>query len=329
MDRIRPGVEIGMRQAVIDIGTNTCLLLIAESDRAGTMKVIADVHAIARLGAGVDKTKRIQSESYERLRKILLNYRTILSEKKMDAVAAVATSAMRDAENRYDITRRVKEECGFDIELLTGEAESIWSYHGSICGLRVEELQGRVAALDIGGGSTELSIGENGKFISGKSINIGAVRIKERFLSTTDNASVKSAREFIASELTSGFGDTNTHKLIAVAGTPTALAAMKLRLQTFEAEKVNGVILSQIELSAIVEELLSSSPQELVKKYPSIHPDRADILPSGALILEEILKYLKLNEVRVSAFGLRYGIMIREFERKMKAKSDEWIITRE
>ena len=320
-------LEIVMRQAVIDIGTNTCLLLIAESDRAGTMKVIADVHAIARLGAGVDKTKRIQSESYERLRKILLDYRTILSEKKMDAVAAVATSAMRDAENRDDITRRVKEECGFDIEVLTGEDESIWSYRGAMCGLLADELQGRVAALDIGGGSTELSIGENGKFIIGKSINIGAVRIKERFLTTNNSASVKSAREFIASELKTGFGDIKTHKLIAVAGTPTALAAMKLKLQTFEAEKINGVLLSQTELSVIIEELLTLSPQELVKKYPAIHPDRADILPSGALILEETLIYLNLNEMRVSTFGLRYGIMIREFERQMKTEADEWIIT--
>jgi exopolyphosphatase/guanosine-5'-triphosphate,3'-diphosphate pyrophosphatase len=318
-----------MRQAVIDIGTNTCLLLITKSSRIGEMKVIADVHAIARLGAGVDKTKLIQPESYERLRKILLDHKKNILLNKVDTISLIGTSAMRDAENRDDIIRKIKDDTGFEIELLSGSDESIWSYRGTMCGLLSNELQGRVAALDIGGGSTELSIGENGKYISGKSINIGAVRIKERFLASNDESSVQSVRNYIRSELQTSFSGLNSYKLIAVAGTPTALAAMKLELKTFDAEKVNGTILTIVELSGLVQEILSLSQKDLVKRYPAIHPDRADILPSGALILEETLKYLSLNEVQVSTFGLRYGIMIREFERGMKAESDEWIVIRE
>ena len=102
-----------MKQAVIDIGTNTALLLIAEADRIAQMKVIADVHSIARLGERVDQTKQIQPHSYERLRKILLNYRGILEENKVDSVAPIATSAMRDAVNRAEIINNAKEECGF------------------------------------------------------------------------------------------------------------------------------------------------------------------------------------------------------------------------
>jgi exopolyphosphatase/guanosine-5'-triphosphate,3'-diphosphate pyrophosphatase len=316
-----------MRQAAIDIGTNTCLLLIAESNQIGEMKIISDVHSIARLGAGVDKTKVIRQDSYERLRKILVEYKEILEEKKVDAVAAVGTSALRDATNRDEIVQKIKNECRIEIEILSSEDESIWSYHGAICGLSRSDLQGNIATLDIGGGSTELSIGINGKYVSGKSINIGAVRVTERFLSTITEISIQSARDFIVSELQKSFAENiHTNKLIAVAGTPTSLAAIKLKLNTFDAQKVNGTTLTSNELSLIMEEIVRLSPQELIKKYPAIHSSRADILPAGALIFQGILKLLKLSEVRVSTCGLRYGIMIREFEMRMKAESDEWKI---
>ena len=316
-----------MRQASIDIGTNTCLMLIAESDHLGEMRVLDDVHSIARLGAGVDKTKIIQPDSYERLRKILLEYKEILFEKKIESIAAVGTSALRDATNRDEILQKIKGDCGFDVEILSGADESIWSYHGATCGLSHSELEGNVATLDIGGGSTELSFGINGKNVSGKSINIGAVRIKERFLSQINEASIKAARDCIVSELRKSFTvPILTQKLIAVAGTPTSLAAIKLKLETFDAKKVNGTILTIAETSSIVNEICSLTPDKLIKNYPAIHSSRADILPAGALIFEEVLKFLKLNEVRVSTFGLRYGIMIREFEKKMKAEADEWKI---
>ena len=316
-----------MRQATIDIGTNTCLLLIAEANHVGEMKILNDVHSIARLGAGVDKTKVIQPDSYERLREILFDYKKILTENKVDSVAAVGTSALRDATNRDEILQKIKDECGLDVEILSGEDETIWSYHGAICGLSHSELQGNVATLDIGGGSTELSIGVNGKYANGKSINIGAVRIKERFLSKIDAASIVSARDFIKSELEKSFTEPiHTDKLIAVAGTPTSLAAIKLKIKTFDPRLVNGTVLKSDEINSITEEIFSLTPEELIKKYPAIHSSRADILPAGALIFEEVIKFLGLNEVQVSTYGLRYGIMIREFEKMMGAESNEWKI---
>jgi exopolyphosphatase/guanosine-5'-triphosphate,3'-diphosphate pyrophosphatase len=315
-----------MRNAVIDIGTNTCLLLIAEADHSGSIKVIADVHAIARLGAGVDKTKRIQQESYERLKNILLDHKRIIEDNQVNSISAIATSAMRDAENRHDIIKKIKDECGIEIELLSGSDESLWSYRGALCGFESADLQGTIAALDIGGGSTELSIGKNGKYKRGTSINIGAVRIKERFLAESNDASFESARKFIRSEIEKGFTNSEAiDKLIAVAGTPTALAAIKLGLTVFDAKKVNGAIITSSELSKINKELFRLSLMEITQKYPAVHPSRADILPAGALILEEVLSFLKLDEVQVSTCGLRYGIMIRELEKQMDV-SDEWMI---
>jgi len=312
-----------MRQAVIDIGTNTCLLLIAESERIGEMNVLADVHAIARLGAGVDKSKHIQEDAYQRLKKILLGHKKVIDEKKVDATKAIATSAMRDAENKDEIIQRVKDDCGFDIELLSGSDESCWSFRGAMCGLN--NLKGNIAALDIGGGSMELSFGHNGSYEGGKSINIGAVRITERFLSTRNQESLESARKFIRSEIENDFDEhIPIDKLIAVAGTPTAIATIKLELKTFDSQKVNCTIVTQDELHIIGEEIFSLSPEELTKKYPAVHPSRADILPAGTLILEEILKFLKMSEVQVSTCGLRFGIIIREFEKRMNAESKAW-----
>jgi exopolyphosphatase/guanosine-5'-triphosphate,3'-diphosphate pyrophosphatase len=314
-----------MKHAVIDIGTNTCLLIIAETENIGTMNVIADIHAIARLGAGVDRSKHIQEDAYERLKRILLSHKKIIDENNTVFTTAIGTSALRDADNRKEIIQRVKDDCGFEIELLSGSDESRWSYRGALFGLH--NLYGVIGALDIGGGSTELSFGHNGKYEHGKSLNIGAVRITERFLSKKNSESIKSARDYIRSEINNGFDANLTiDKLIGVAGTPTALAAMKLGLQTFDAKKVNGTILSAYELQHMSEEIFSISCEELIKKFPAVHPSRSDILPAGTMILFEIMNFLQIDEVQVSTYGLRYGIMIREFEQKFHAESDEWII---
>jgi exopolyphosphatase/guanosine-5'-triphosphate,3'-diphosphate pyrophosphatase len=315
----RSSFRTGMRHAVIDIGTNTCLLLIAEAEDSGKIKVLTDIHAIARLGAGVDRSKVIQEDAYDRLAKILLEHKKVIAQYNASSVAPIATSAMRDAENRDEIIRRIKDDCGFDIELLSGQDESHWSYRGALYGL--DNALGSIGALDIGGGSTELSFGVDGKYESGKSINIGAVRVTERFLLRREPDSIEAARTYIRSEIENGFTrNISISKLIAVAGTPTALAAMKLRLEVFDAKKVNGITISKHEIDTMSEEVLSLSPTELVKKYPAVHPSRADILPAGTIILREVLEFLKMPEVEISTYGLRYGIMLRECERTSAVK---------
>ncbi|MEP7234930.1 MAG: Ppx/GppA phosphatase family protein [Ignavibacteriota bacterium] len=316
-----------MRQGVIDIGTNTCLLVIAESDECGSMRILADLHAIARLGAGVDATKQIQPESYQRLKKILTKHAQSLSEFGLESVTAIATSAMRDAANREEIIASAQRDTGIRIEVISGDDESFWSYRGALCGIPPDELSGEIAALDIGGGSTELSHGKDGIYRGGNSIDIGAVRIKERCLSKNDPESVHAARTYIRTALQDMPPIAKAKKLIAVAGTPTALAAMKLRLVAFDAAQINGTRLLVSEVSDLTNEILELSPADLVNKYPVIHPDRADILPAGVLILEETMKHLGINEVQVSTYGLRFGILIREFERQMNSSNASWTLT--
>src|SRR4051812_28796678 len=147
-----------MQVAVLDIGTNTVLLLIAELD-ATTIRVRRDDHAIARLGEGVDRTKHISDEAFQRFLSTLGIHLSTCEEHNVQQIVAIGTSTLRDAENREDILRQTKEATGVEIEILTGEEEARWTYRGALAGI---EAQGPIGVLDIGGGSTEISSGTNG-----------------------------------------------------------------------------------------------------------------------------------------------------------------------
>ncbi|HET9137347.1 MAG TPA: hypothetical protein VFO76_11975, partial [Candidatus Kapabacteria bacterium] len=191
-----------------------------------------------------------------------------------------------------------------------------WSFEGAVFGITT--IPGNIATIDIGGGSTEISFGSidrnGGVWNSGQSIDIGAVRIKERFL--LQQPRVAEARAYIREQLTRiVLPETDLRALIAVAGTPTSLAAMKYKLETFDAKRVDGAVIRKFEIEALTEEMLSVTSQELIQRYPAVSPARADILPAGALILEEALGALELDSIRVSTQGVRYGILVRELRR--------------
>ncbi|MBS1904727.1 MAG: Ppx/GppA family phosphatase [Bacteroidetes bacterium] len=300
-----------MRVAVIDIGTNTVLMTIAD---AASGAILRDEHAIARLGEGVDKTRRISDEAYKRFAEIMRRYRGIIDELAVERVVPFATSAMRDATNRDEVITRTARELGYNIELLSGAEEARWSFVGSLYG--IDKLEGVVATIDIGGGSTEVSVGHGQTFDRGTSIDIGAVRIKERFFHPMNDSNADAARAFIREQLLAATSSIESPSdLIAVAGTPTSLAAMKHKLASFDASIVDGTVLTHEEVVTLTHEILHISSEELTRRYPAVLASRADILPAGALILEEAMKALNVSSVRVSTKGLRYGVLVRELDR--------------
>ena len=184
-----------MRVAALDIGTNTVLLLIADVDGA-KFHVVRDDHAIARLGEGVDRTHRISEAAYERFISILREHQKTIAHYQCDRVIAAATSAMRDAENRDEIIERTKHDTGIKIEILSGNEEARLTYRGAVAQTSPQRMighalpspwkgEGVVVVVDIGGGSTEISLGNGSEFESGVSLDIGAVRITERFFAAT------------------------------------------------------------------------------------------------------------------------------------------------
>ena len=172
-----------MRLAGIDIGTLTCRLLIADLPHGGRLKEVRSERQILRLGAGVDQTKQLSVVAMDRVLQCLRAWREMIDVSHVDATAAVATSAVRDAENRDEFLDRVKREVGFEVELISGEEEARRTMLGIRSGLPPGVTD--VLALDIGGGSTEFILDRPGQKPVVRSIDIGVVRLCERHLPTT------------------------------------------------------------------------------------------------------------------------------------------------
>ncbi len=306
-----------MRVAALDIGTNTVLLLIADVD-GKNFRVIRDDHAIARLGEGVDRTHRISDAAYARFIAILREHQRTIVEFKCDKIIAAATSAMRDAENRDEIVERTKHDTGIEIEILSGDDEARLTYRGAVVGMIIPPPieGGGFCVVDIGGGSTEISVGNGDTFERGISLDIGAVRLSERYFTMTPIPleAKETAKRTISDALDhppapSFLRRGGNHTLIAVAGTPTTLAAMHQGLIAFDAAKVHGYILHRAAIEQMLDTLFTVSTSELLARYPAINKARADILPAGTLILAEVMDRLEATQITVSTQGLRYGML--------------------
>jgi exopolyphosphatase / guanosine-5'-triphosphate,3'-diphosphate pyrophosphatase len=309
-----------MRVAALDIGTNTVLLLIADVDDT-KFRVVRDDHAIARLGEGVDRTHHISDAAYERFISILREHQKTIAEFNCDHIIAAATSAMRDAENRDEIIERTKHDTGIDVEILSGDDEARLTYRGALVGMTTPipspSVRGgvRFAVVDIGGGSTEISIGKGDMFKRGASIDIGALRLTERYFSSSPIAAdaKETARKLVRESLQNITLELKpSTQLIAVAGTPTTLAAMDQGLPAFDAASVHGYILHRQAIEQMLDILFSTSTTALLERFPSVNKARADILPAGTLILAEVMDHLGAEQITVSTQGLRYGIALSE-----------------
>jgi exopolyphosphatase / guanosine-5'-triphosphate,3'-diphosphate pyrophosphatase len=302
-----------MRFAVLDIGTNTVLLLIAEAE-GQNLRVLRDDHAIARLGEGVDRTGQISEEAYQRFLSILREHEKSIRPLNVKRIIAVGTSALRDATNREEILLRTKEESGIEIEILSGEEEARWSYTGALFGMTNVE---NATVIDIGGGSTEISFGDGHEFKNGVSLDIGAVRLTERCFATSPITpeAAEEARAMIRAALNHPAVPSMVRSgsvLVAVAGTPTTLAAMHQGLEQFDATKVQDYVLRREAVDQMLDMLLKTDTATVLEHFPAVNKARADILPAGTLILREAMEYLGAEAIRVSAHGLRYGIALRE-----------------
>lgn len=306
-----------MIRASIDLGTNTCLLLVAEaaekSSFPGELRVVSDHSTVVRLGQGVDRTRELHPDAIARTLACLNRYAEIVRSQgaKPEEAVCVATSQARDAKNGAEFFARVERETGFRFRVISGDEEARMSFLGAL-------LPGmdpaRSAVIDIGGGSTEIISRVGGEW-GGKSIDVGSVRFTERFLKSdpvTDEqfwacqAAIDDAlqefipwREKMPRDL----------QLIAVAGTATTLAAWHLELPAFDAAKIDGQTLTRGDVHRQVEELKWRTVEER-KRLTGIEAGRADVLLAGAMILWRAMEVLGFPELRVSTRGLRYGALI-------------------
>jgi exopolyphosphatase/guanosine-5'-triphosphate,3'-diphosphate pyrophosphatase len=302
-----------MRIATIDIGTNTVLLLIANIDNNG-IKTLADEQRTPRIGKNIDTDAVIGKPAFTRVIDVFIEYKQIINSYKPEKVVAFGTSVLREAANKDEFVEFIKKETGIDVEILDGKEEAHWSYRGAISGLLGD---GKIVVIDIGGGSTEVSEGNLKDAYSVDSVNVGAVRISERFFwnNPPTQAEFQLAAKFINSAFSKlATGDFSSARLIGVAGTPTTLASIDQGLKDFDVNKISGYALSFEKINNIFQKL-SKMRSEDIRTLSNATEGRADIITAGTLILLEFMKFRKFDELIVSERGVRYGIAIREWEK--------------
>jgi exopolyphosphatase/guanosine-5'-triphosphate,3'-diphosphate pyrophosphatase len=289
---------IKMIFAAIDIGTNSIRLLIAEYENGQLDKLVNKLRT-PRLGAGINNGS-ITDEAMERAIEVLIEYKELIDGYDAN-YRAVATSAIRDADNRNEFLEQVKLATGIEIDVISGLAEAELSYLGIANGLSADEDE--ILAIDIGGGSTEFVVGSQAKLTEYKSINLGAVRLHESYGSNIEEM-VAEANNQTKSVLE----DKHPEVLIGVGGTITTLAAIDQELAEYQPQKIQGYQLELSTINDIVEQLIKL-PLEERKKVVGLQESRADIIIGGIVILLEILKLSNLKRIRVSDYGIMEGII--------------------
>jgi len=304
-----------MRIAAIDIGTNTVLLLVAEVDDREIITPIAYEQRIPRLGKDVDARRVIGKPAFERVAGVLREYKAICEPLKPDRIAAVGTSAVRDAANREEFVSFIKAQTGIGIEILNGEEEARLAYFGALSGIRTQSAN--FGVIDIGGGSTEIVTGTREDIRNKITVNIGSVQLTERFLRHDPPTApeLEKATKLVAKALGSlpQFDFRNT-VVVGVAGTATTLAALDQGLKEFDREKITGYRLTKPATTNLFTKLQKMKTDE-IRSLSAVTHGRADILTAGTLILYSFMERTGVVEITVSERGVRYGLVLREWRR--------------
>jgi exopolyphosphatase/guanosine-5'-triphosphate,3'-diphosphate pyrophosphatase len=301
-----------MLLAGIDIGTLTCRLLVAEVNPPGEFTVVDANRRILRLGEGVDQHKRLSQAAMDRVVATLKDWKEQTAKYPLNASVVVATSAVRESENRQEFLTRVKQETGWDVEILTGEEEARRTLLGIRFGLpaTISDFLG----LDIGGGSTECILAQEGKAPAVISLDLGVVRLLERvFRQDPPTASeIHKAEALIDQELANvskAFGPMPRIPLVGTAGTVTTLAAMAQGLPRYESARVHNYELPLSTIKRLEQALMTKvGPQRLA--MPGLEPGREYVIVAGTVILRRVMETFGLNSCLVSDFGLREGILV-------------------
>jgi exopolyphosphatase / guanosine-5'-triphosphate,3'-diphosphate pyrophosphatase len=297
------------RVAIVDLGTNTTRLLVAEV-RDGEVHELDRRTEITRLGEGVDRDGRLGDEAIERVCKVLSGYREAIDEAGATRTVAIATSAVRDASNGDEFRSLLRDRFGIDARTIPGEEEARLTFLGATS--RRAPGADPVLVIDIGGGSTELVIGRPGEnpdfFVSTQA---GSVRQTERHLSSDPprREELDAVREEVRAIL-QGAVPAGTRTAvgdgIAVAGTATSLAAIDQELDPYDPDRVDGYRLS-LEAGERILAMLAGLPLAGRREVTGLHPERAPTIVAGAAILVEAMRGFGLAEVEVSEADILHG----------------------
>jgi exopolyphosphatase/guanosine-5'-triphosphate,3'-diphosphate pyrophosphatase len=296
--------ERGKRVAVIDVGTNSTRLLVADVD--GGVAPLERRSTVTRLGRGVDLSGRLASEAIEDVCAAIGGYVGILQELEAETVEVIATSAVRDADNGSAFVAELRERFALSARVLDGEEEARLTYLGATSEALPSEP---TLVVDIGGGSTELIVGSGSEISFHDSLQAGVVRHTERHVNSDPPTAgeLEALATDVRGLIQDSIGDgVEARRGIAVAGTPTSLAAVAMELEPYDPSRVHGHVLALPSIQVILSRLASLPLAERVE-VTGLHPDRAPTIVAGVVILIEAMRAFDLEAITVSEHDILYG----------------------
>jgi exopolyphosphatase / guanosine-5'-triphosphate,3'-diphosphate pyrophosphatase len=318
------------RRAVIDVGTNSTKLLVAEVS-GHTVQPLWEESTQTRLGRGFYRTRRLQPEAITATAKAVAQFAVSAREKEASAIRVIATSAARDAVNPEELQTAIESLCGLKVEIISGEQEADLVFRGVTSDARF--AQGPLLLLDVGGGSTEFILGEGEQKYYQQSVLLGTVRLLEQLPHSEPPKPEELAacrawlREFLVSEvrpaleqvmtvqkggdriLTKSTTGKGAVQLVGTGGTMSILGCMEAKLETFDRQRLETTRLSLEGVQEHVERLWRMPLAER-KQVPGLPPNRADVILTGVAIYESIMKNLGFAEIRLSTRGLRFAAVM-------------------
>ncbi len=302
-----------MKIAALDLGTNTFLCLVCEVENGQVTRVYDDCVEMVRLGQDVRATGKFHADALTRAEKALKTFRQIIDQHQPERILAMATSAARDVSNAqslFDICKKL----AIPVQIIPGGQEAQITFQGTTSAFSPSQKENRLV-VDVGGGSTEFIFGVGRELRWGKSLNIGCVRLKEKWLDQfpPEAGTIQKISEDVRRELETlqQFAEFQSPgkigEVIAVAGTPTELA--RIEVGEFVVEKIDGFRLSGAKLEHWLKDFSGKTPEQITNAY-QVSPGRADVLLVGVIILLETLRALQKSELIVSTRGVRYGVAL-------------------
>jgi exopolyphosphatase / guanosine-5'-triphosphate,3'-diphosphate pyrophosphatase len=304
------------RLAALDVGTNSTRLLVADVEDGAIVATHAREMIITRLGQGVDRAGHFDPAALARTLDVLAGYAETCRRLAVERRRLVATSATRDAANRQVLLDGVREVLGVDAEVLTGRAEAATTYRGATAG-----LPGDLPTLvvDIGGGSTELIVGDGTTARAMLSLDIGCVRLFERHLHHDPPTAAEAAalRADVAGHLAQVaevLDPAAATRVVGVAGTVTTVTAIAIGLDAYDPRRIHHQAVDAAEIAAVAGKLAAMTVAERAA-MPVMAKGREDVIAAGALLLDELVQRLHLPEVVASEADILDGVLLELAER--------------
>ena len=293
------------RVAAVDIGTNSTRLLVADVED-GSVRELDRRLEITRLGEGVDERRILLPQAIARVRNVLAEYRRAAEEAGAERTLAFATSAVRDAENGEAFLGEIEWSYAFKTRLLGGDEEALLTFRGVSAG---RDVAPGTVVIDVGGGSTELILGGPDGVAFHTSLDLGCVRLTERF-GTDFGAAAAHVRDVLAGSVPA---EVRPRAAIGVAGTITTIATLDLGLEEEDPDVVHGHRLSAETVAAWTERLEGMSVEE-IRALRGMHPDRAPVIAAGAVVVRETLAHFGLETLEVSEHDIMHGAALAAAE---------------